>query len=100
MDTVVSCLHRQLVATPSWAHIRVHFFLVGAIPYLCAPRGGEQSGVWRALRFLFLIITLDPGPRRHLSIELSDTKVYGPEIRARLGTAAHFCKVVGLELRT
>ena len=30
------------------------------------------------------------------SLELSDTKVYEPEIRARLGTAAHFCKVVVL----
>ena len=27
-------------------------------------------------------------------------KVYDPEIRARLGTAAHFCEVVVLELRT
>jgi len=28
------------------------------------------------------------------SLELSDTKVYEPSIRARLGTASHFCKVV------
>jgi len=27
-------------------------------------------------------------------------KVYEPEIRARLGTAAHFCEVVVLKLRT
>ena len=27
------------------------------------------------------------------SLELSDTKVYEPQIRARLGTAAHFCEV-------
>ena len=27
-------------------------------------------------------------------------KVYEPQIRARLGTAAHFCKVVVLKLRT
>ena len=31
---------------------------------------------------------------------MSDTKVYAPEIRARLGTTAHFCEVVVLELRT
>jgi len=31
---------------------------------------------------------------------LSDTKVYEPSIRARLGTAAHFCEVVVLKLRT
>jgi len=28
------------------------------------------------------------------SLELSDTQVYEPYIRARLGTAAHFCVVV------
>jgi len=28
-------------------------------------------------------------------LELSDTKVYEPEIRARLGTASHCCEVVG-----
>ena len=28
------------------------------------------------------------------SLELSVTIVYGPYIRARLGTAAHFCEVV------
>ena len=28
------------------------------------------------------------------SLELSDTQVYEPEIRARLGTAAHFCEPV------
>ena len=34
------------------------------------------------------------------SLELSDTKVYKPWIRALLGTAAHFCEVVVLKLRT
>jgi len=34
------------------------------------------------------------------SLELSDTKVYEPSIRALLGTASHFCEVVVLELRT
>jgi len=33
-------------------------------------------------------------------LELSDTKVYAPYIRARLGTAAHFCEVVVLKLST
>jgi hypothetical protein len=28
------------------------------------------------------------------SLELSDTAVYEPSIRARLGTTSHFCKVV------
>ena len=33
------------------------------------------------------------------SLKLSDTTVYEPEIRALLGTAAHFCEVV-FKLRT
>ena len=39
------------------------------------------------------------GPTRSLSLELSDTRVCAPQIRASLGTTAHFCKVVVLELR-
>jgi len=34
------------------------------------------------------------------SLELSDTKVYEPCIRALLGTASHFCQVAVLKLRT
>jgi len=34
---------------------------------------------------------------RSLSLELSDTRVYKPQIRPRLGTTAHFCKVVVLK---
>jgi len=34
------------------------------------------------------------------SLELSDTKIYEPQIRAFLGTASHFCKVVVPKLRT
>ena len=32
------------------------------------------------------------------SLELSDTKVYAPEIRALLGTASHFCEIGVLKL--
>ena len=32
------------------------------------------------------------------SLELSDTKVYEPQMRARLGTAAHFCEAVVIKL--
>ena len=32
------------------------------------------------------------------NLELSDTKVYAPQIRARLGTAAHLCEVCVLTL--
>ena len=34
------------------------------------------------------------------SLELSDKKVDEPQIRARLGTAAHFCEALVLKLRT
>ena len=35
-----------------------------------------------------------------LETKVSDPRVYGPEIRARLGTTAHSCKVVVLKLKT
>ena len=38
-------------------------------------------------RMLLLFFTLVTGPRRSLSLKLSDTKVYEPQIRARLGAA-------------
>ena len=33
-----------------------------------------------------------------MSLELSDTRVYEPQTRARLATTAHFCVVVVLKL--
>ena len=58
--------------------------------------GGVRRGAERAPR---------PPRRRGLlllyySLELSDTKVYEPQIRALLGTASHFCEAVVLRLRT
>jgi len=44
----------------------------------------------------FFFFTLVTGPRRSLSLKLSDTRV---KIRAHLGTTAHFCEVVVLKLR-
>ena len=46
----------------------------------------------------FFFFTLVTGPRRSLSLKLSDTRVYAPQIRARLGTTTHFCEVVVLKL--
>jgi len=37
--------------------------------------------------FFFLLFPLVTGPRRSLSLKLSDTRVYEPQIRARLGSA-------------
>ena len=42
----------------------------------------------------FFFFTLVTGPRRSLSLKLSDTRVYEPQIRAHLGTNAHLCRVV------
>ena len=38
----------------------------------------------------FFFFTLVTGPRRSLSLKLSDTRVYEPQIRARLGTTAQW----------
>ena len=47
--------------------------------------------------FFFFFFTFVTGPRRSLSLKLSDTRVYEPQIRARLGTTAHLCEVVVLK---
>ena len=49
---------------------------------------------------LLLFFTLVTGPRRSLSLKLSDTRVYEPQIRACLGTTAHFCEVVSRGVNT
>ena len=43
------------------------------------------SPLWLGFFFFFFFFTLVTGPRRSLSLNLSDTKVYEPQIRARLG---------------
>ena len=50
-----------------------------------------------SLSFFFTLVT---GPRRSLSLKLSDARVYEPQIRARLGTTAHCCEVVVLKPET
>jgi len=40
---------------------------------------------------VFFFFTLVAGPGRSLTLELSDARVYEPQIRARLGTTPHFC---------
>ena len=41
------------------------------------------------LVLFFFFFTLVTGPRRSLSLNLSDAPVYEPQIRARFGTTAH-----------
>jgi len=64
---------------------------VGEVPGVPVPREGRP-----ALQVFFFFITLVTGPRRSLSLKLSDTRVYEPQIRARLRTTAHFCRVSAL----
>ena len=46
--------------------------------------GSRDSEAGRLRLILFFFFTLVAGPRRSLSLKLSDTKVYEPQIRARL----------------
>ena len=50
--------------------------------------GRGTGGVWGggAVLLLFFFFTLVTGPRRSLSLKMSDTRLYEPQIRARLGT--------------
>ena len=68
----------------------------GFSPLHAAAAGGH----YQVLVFFFFFFTLVTGPRRSLSLKLSDTTLYEPQIRARLGTTAHFCEVVVLKLKT
>ena len=73
-------------------------------PYLQTSGGGARGGrsgprCQRGLRqipTLLFFFTLVTGPTRSLSLKLSGTRVYEPQIQARLGTTAQFCKVVVL----
>ena len=47
--------------------------------------------------FCFFFFTPVTGPTRSWSLKLSDTRVYEPQIRARLGSTAHFCRVADLD---
>ena len=46
----------------------------------------------------FIFLALVTGPGRSSSLKLSDTRVYEPQIRARLVTKAHFCEGVVVKL--
>ena len=48
------------------------------------------SAVFKGM-LLYFFFTHVTGPRRSLSLKLSDTRVYEPQMRARLGTATHLC---------
>ena len=47
-------------------------------------RAARQTRYLRRVHPFFFFFTLVTGPRRSLSLKLSDTRVYEPQIRARL----------------
>jgi len=49
--------------------------------HLIGLRCGLRCGVWELRRYFFFFFTLVTGPRRSLSLKLSDTKVYEPQTR-------------------
>ena len=65
-----------------------------------AGRAGINPSQISSNPYTFFLYTLVTGPRRSLCLKLSDTRVYEPHIRARLGTASHFFEVVVLILKT
>jgi len=79
----------------------------GVFPQPCeatVDQPGRSVTSWRLLLlldsryiFFFFFFTLVAGPRRSLSLGLSDTRVCEPQIRARLVTTAHFCEVVTVD---
>ena len=54
----------------------------------------SRQGARLCCFFFFFFFTLVTGPIRSSSLKLSDTRVCAPQIRARLGTTAHFCEVL------
>ena len=56
-------------------------------------RNAPASICFRVDSVFFFIFTLVPGPRRSLSLRLSDRRVYEPRLRARLVTKTHFTQV-------
>ena len=61
---------------------------------VCVGCSGRVAAlVTRSGQLLFFFFTLVTGPRRSLSLKLSDTKVYEPQIRASLGN--HTTTILG-----
>ena len=69
-------------------------FLISEVPMRCWSGGGRPRAEWnRMLRALAQSSVLRSG------LEVSDTKVHEPSIRALLGTSSDFCEAVVLQLK-
>ena len=73
---------------------RVHKLGVTTKRIVAQKRESTAFGTCQVSFFFFTLVT---GPRRSLSLELSDTRVYEPQIRARLVTTTHFYVMVVLQ---
>ena len=54
-----------------------------------SPRNPSHPTTLLSTFFFFFFFTLVTGPRRSLSLKLSDVRVYEPQMRARLGITTH-----------
>jgi len=95
----VSCVWCRVVCVWWWFVFGGGLCLVQSGGIRSESNAGEQGLVWREpspdlcdARPFFFLFTGVTVPRRSLSLKLSDTRVYEPQIRARLGTTAHLCK--------
>jgi len=56
----------------------------------------SMGRAWHLESHFFFFFTLVTGPGRSLSPQLSDARVYEPQIRASLGTTAHFLLLISI----
>jgi len=52
---------------------------------------------WGSHSVVFFFFTLGTGPRRSLSLKLSDARVYEPQIRARLAVCRAIARYLSME---
>jgi len=113
--TKTLCCSSPRTTPPSWHSPRICIWIMYVYTYVLEFREDALSYHSPVLAFssknatdksvspprvFFFSFSLVAGPGRSLILKLSDTRVYEPQIRARLGTASHFCEVVVLKLRT
>ena len=71
-------------------------FLVKRWSARCRSRGIPTPLHSSENPFFCFFFTLVAGPRRSLRLKLSDTRVYEPQLRARLGTRSARCRSLGI----
>ena len=79
--------HPPPPSLPSLLLVRVRRFQHPELESFDDPGLSESREKVHPFFFFFTLVT---GARRSLNLKLSDTRVYEPQIRAHLGTTAHF----------